>query len=363
MLSRKIQIKNREAAVPFRFLKPIFGFSLLALTLSACSSTSTPSSDTDSLETFGNTQSEVQTQDDTVSNELISGDTQQTNAAGTLTTDSNGSKVDSLFGTRKAPKIVSRPFEMEGRWINSYYFVRSNDESWESLSSLIYGRSDRANLLMSWNSNIRGPLKVGQVVYYNSALRPDDTEQMKVFSDDFGFSFEQITVQSGDSMSLIGLKMFGDLQTWREIASLNPEITNPDLIEVGQVLKVQQKTFNTKAVFDQLLAQMQNGAATTQSDQVANTAQSEQFADSEQQIAPPNLGEVNPAESLANAETLQEPTTEGKSFDFDLPTKLGISIFLLTLIAFIVKKRMAAKKALSQSWDNQASVMTKISNQ
>ena len=47
------------------------------------------------------------------------------------------------------------------------------------------------------------------------------------------------TVQSGDSLSKIAKEQYGDGSKWRAIFDANrDQITNPDLIHPGQVLKI-----------------------------------------------------------------------------------------------------------------------------
>jgi len=47
-----------------------------------------------------------------------------------------------------------------------------------------------------------------------------------------------VTVKKGDTLWDIAKRELGDPQRWREIAKLNPQIKNPDLIHPGMVLKM-----------------------------------------------------------------------------------------------------------------------------
>lgn len=49
------------------------------------------------------------------------------------------------------------------------------------------------------------------------------------------------TVQSGDSLSKISLKFYGNEMLWKEIHKLNPQIINADLIYIGQVISLDPK--------------------------------------------------------------------------------------------------------------------------
>ncbi len=182
--------------------------------------------------------------------------------------DSASAKRQNLGGPRvayrgsRAPRIAAAPFQSEGMWMNGFYFVRDGGESWESISQRLYSRNDRSQLLKKWNGG--KALEAGTVVYYNSPFRPDDSQSMKVFAEDFGSPLESVTVQSGDWLSKIGQARYGDMRTWMEIVALNPEITNPDLIEVGQVIRVQPVQVDSQAALGRLIeevAKSQSSAA------------------------------------------------------------------------------------------------------
>lgn len=46
------------------------------------------------------------------------------------------------------------------------------------------------------------------------------------------------TVQQGDSLSKIALMYYGDAAEYPQLLDLNPQITNPNLIRVGDILNV-----------------------------------------------------------------------------------------------------------------------------
>jgi hypothetical protein len=347
MLTRNAHQESKGLKKSFFFQKRLFnylGLSLLVWGLGACSTNKASETTDPSADSMA-----TQSTEESISPELLGEQDPTTNQI-----SFNQSAEDPIFGKRRAPEVASKPFEKSGRWMNSYYFVRSSDESWESISQLLYGRPDRGSLLSTWNGGAQS-IRTGKIIYYNSPTRPDDSETMKVISDDFGFSFDQVEIKSGDSLSAIGLKLYGDAQTWRELASLNPEITSPDIIVPGQVIRVQKANFDTKAVFEQLLAQAQSSPF-SQTNQQPET----------EQVATP---QVETAAQVAQQEPLKEetdqamapPTPEPKD-NQTLLIKLTISLLLLAGVALIIRKRIQAKKLQSQSWENQASVMTKVSN-
>lgn len=55
-------------------------------------------------------------------------------------------------------------------------------------------------------------------------------------------AFQQYTVASGDSLSRIAQRFYGDAKLWPLIHAANPDlIKNPDLIQVGWTLAIPPK--------------------------------------------------------------------------------------------------------------------------
>jgi len=51
-------------------------------------------------------------------------------------------------------------------------------------------------------------------------------------------AYDKYTVKAGDSLSLIAQRLFGDPMRWKEIWNINPQIVDPNVISVGQVINV-----------------------------------------------------------------------------------------------------------------------------
>lgn len=222
-----------------------------------------------------------------------------------------------VASNRKAPELVKAPFEAEGFWMNAFYFVRSRSENWISISEKLYGRADRADMLRKWNPGKR--LHIGQVVYYNSPSRPDDAETIKVFAEDFGAQLEEITVQKGDTLSKLGEARYGNIRSWKELAAMNPDIPNPDVIEVGQKIRLQPKDVDTKAVLQQIMKEVSEHKAglpgqKTQSAQV-DQAQTE-VASNQKDSSVTAMGtvanndELPPPSAVDAAPPVSEPVTQ-----------------------------------------------------
>jgi hypothetical protein len=263
----------------------------------------------------------------------------------------------------RAPKIAASPFQSpDGRWLNAFYFVRSDNESWESISTKLYGRPDRAEFLKTWNSS-RG-LAPGEVVYYNSPSRPEDTSEMKTFARDFGFELENVTVRKDDWMSKLGAARYGDVRSWREIAALNPEISNPDLIEIGQVLRVQPVQIDTAPVLQKIIAQLSkpvakpeaapaDAAPSIDEAAVAGTVQTPT------ESAPPSFDDAvaeeidqAPVAGAIPPQKKERPQEKLSAGPPDYAYYAAGAALLLALGFVVVQRRNRARKALLEAMDN-----------
>ncbi len=176
----------------------------------------------------------------TAQDETVSGDVSG-NAAEFSEDDKLGAGDHSPFANTNPSKnrsfeVRQKAFQKNGSWVNAFYFVRSDQESWAGISQKIYGSAARAKELAAWNSNIK--LAAGTVVYYNSPNRPGDSANMKSFAQDFGVPLEKYTVRKGDWLSKLALAKYGNVKLWKEIRALNPKLRNPNLIEIGQVIEL-----------------------------------------------------------------------------------------------------------------------------
>lgn len=282
---------------------------------------------------------------------------------------------------REAISTRTAAFESEGFWMNAFYFVREKGETWNQLSEKIYGRTDRADLLRKWNHRVK--LKVGQVVYYNSPTRPDDSTAMKVFAEDFGYQLEEIKVKKGDTLSKIGKARYGSIYTWKEISALNPDLPNPDKIEVGQVIRVQPVNVDTQPVLHDIIntVKKEDGTeAAPLSDQSEQPSEEVPVADAVRQqktevaptnaLPPPADFTPPPTDTASNAAaavagTVEEPkhaapatvvkkSSEAISFKTSsLLGLMGTALLVLSLGMIITRKVTKARAQKSDSLANQ----------
>ena len=50
--------------------------------------------------------------------------------------------------------------------------------------------------------------------------------------------YSTYTVKAGDSLSAIAARLLGDPMRWKEIFNINPDIADPNVIRIGQVIKI-----------------------------------------------------------------------------------------------------------------------------
>jgi hypothetical protein len=256
------------------------------------------------------------------------------------------------YRASKFPEITARPFQKDGVWMNSYMFVRG-EQNWRQVSKLIYGREDRASLLAQWNAGRE--LSPGSVIYYNSPLRAEDSSTMKILEADFGLSLEGLTINEGDSLSLIAARVYGSSDAWREIASLNQDLlSSPDLVEVGQTLRISPSVRNTQPVLQEAIARMQAEAEAilARNSQTETPPQEEVLAEAEGAQAPPPAVEETPevvaSNPVSDFEVNTTPVEEEASSELlpmsDILFMLGALLCLAGIAALIIRRRKAAAK-------------------
>lgn len=181
-------------------------------------------------------------------------------SVGTLSDSNNTPSQNSqteqhLQAYRKSvrPAVLSVPVIKEAHWLNAYYFVTAESETWETLSIKFYNTTDKATLLQRWNDG--QTLKVGSPVYYNSPFRPTDRDKVLSFADDFGQAPLEHKVQAGDTLSKMAVTLWGNAQAWPAIAAANPNITHPDVIHVGDTVWL-PPTVDSKGILASLTTPM-----------------------------------------------------------------------------------------------------------
>jgi nucleoid-associated protein YgaU len=82
-------------------------------------------------------------------------------------------------------------------------------------------------------------VKSGATTTSPAATKPDFSNVQSGVSSTAPAQLQSYTVVGGDSLSKIAKKFYGNANRWHEIFDANrDQISNPDLIRVGQVLKI-----------------------------------------------------------------------------------------------------------------------------
>jgi LysM repeat protein len=126
----------------------------------------------------------------------------------------------------------------------SIIFVNEfSSEIISSLSSFNQKTKEYMNLISTGqkDNGLTSILNADDKVATNSAqpevLTIESGQISSVASDKVSHTKDSYIVQKGDTLFIIAQKAYGDKEAWMKIATQN-NIKNPDLIEVGQTLKI-----------------------------------------------------------------------------------------------------------------------------
>lgn len=290
--------------------------------LSACSSSKT---------TDVSASGESVMPDDVALSESIGGDSTQQSGNGSVHLQ------DHRKAYRKSvrPMVHSVPVKEGEHWLNAFYFVTSDAETWQSLSKKFYNRDDRAELLSKWN--LGQTLQSGSVVYYNSPFRPQDRDKMLSFSEDFGQPFEQHEVKAGDTLSKIAGSLWGDVNAWPAIAAANPQLAHPDVIEIGETLFL-PPTVDSGRILASLVKSMRDkpvAAAMPTSDEMDAAALNSDLDASLPDVAGNVAPNDHKPKELAIAGSLNSQGPPGSGLLTDTPMRSSTIVVIMGLIMIL----------------------------
>lgn len=121
-------------------------------------------------------------------------------------------------------KIPQTTWKHEGKWINTVYIARKGDQL-SSISSMIYGSSDKVNELKSINPILkRRPPKVGDKIYYSSPRRPKDRNRFLVYYEDIQQNPISHDIQAGENIRTVSQRLLGHKDSWKEIWATNLQV-------------------------------------------------------------------------------------------------------------------------------------------
>jgi nucleoid-associated protein YgaU len=175
----------------------------------------------------------------------------------------------------------------------AYHIVRG--DTLGVIAQKIFGDKSRWKELAQTN-NLKNPDQVyaGDVIFYVL------DERSKGFSAQYEMAPKKtITVQKGESLSLISKKVYGHQGQWRSLWKMNPEIKNPHKLRVGQVLNyVEWGTVSTASV---------EAPATEVAEEAKPEEVQPEVVNSNETVSDNNV--ANASEELANANLNTEGAT------------------------------------------------------
>lgn len=121
----------------------------------------------------------------------------------------------------------------------NYYLVQPNDDLWR-ISEKFYGNGEFVNKIAEENNlDVNQPIEPGQrlIIPKIENLKNNQGEISSLTTNRKTDNLSYYIVAPGDSLSLISLKVYGNLFDWPKILNAN-NLTNPDQIEVGMKLLI-----------------------------------------------------------------------------------------------------------------------------
>jgi nucleoid-associated protein YgaU len=245
-------------------------------------------------------------------------------------------------------KIVLKksPTDFAGANLNAFYFIRSPGETWETMAQTLYGDPAQGKKLQSWNPDVKlGP---GKVVYYQSSRRPKDKEKLLVFCEDFGVPLTTYKVVKGDTLSKISERLYRSLENWVEIAALNPQLRDPNVLEPGMELKVQPNPIDTGSILKTLAQAVSNAVVPS-----ANAAElPKTVVAAPEKKSPEKNVEEKKSEEKKSDEVKRKPAAEASEEHHEMPartafmTGLAAGLGILGGLLFVqARKKKAAAAA------------------
>jgi hypothetical protein len=201
------------------------------------------SSESDETVVTENVDGEAAPKTDEVVTETTTTTTEELSPGGTETTTAGLSTDESLGTMSEAPKpviplkkMLSAPYQQGGMWVNALYVARQ-DDTLDGVSKKIFN-ADKVEELKSINPTYKNrDLKVGDKVYYNSPVRPQDSAQMLTYYEDLNLPPEYYTAQPGDDMKAVSKKLLGHSNSWKEIWATNLDVESKGELTEGTRLR------------------------------------------------------------------------------------------------------------------------------
>ncbi len=132
-------------------------------------------------------------------------------------------------------KMATVPFDRNGHLLNTIYIARAGDTA-ASIQEKIYGSAQDKDIL-DMNPNLRRGIDVGDKVYYNSSIRPEDRGQLITYYEDVGIPSQTYTSQPGENIRDIAANLLGERNSWKELWATNLDVQSKMELPEGTVLR------------------------------------------------------------------------------------------------------------------------------
>lgn len=217
-----------------------------------------------------------------------------------------------------APEIPTAAFTKDGHTFNRFYFVRGGDFA-EKVSQILYGNSDKAKDLLAWNGGASN-WKPGEVIFYVSPLRPQDTQMMS-FYQEAAITPHHYMVKEGEDIFKIAQDVYGDKRSWKEIAVVNG-MKNAHKVEAGSELLLLPAKLNAHATTVEAKAVPVNNQTSPAAKPATSTSPAA-VATSTAASQPVAMGAAKPADAVSK--TAIDPTSGALADEDDvlIPAKDG----------------------------------------
>ncbi|MDE0118389.1 MAG: hypothetical protein OXM55_00075 [Bdellovibrionales bacterium] len=241
-------------------------------------------------------------------------------------------------------KIKTKPYQAGGFLVNAVYIARQGEDI-QNISNKIFG-SDQVNQLYAINPHLKSrSVKVGDKIYYQSPLRPQDSRQLLFYFEDNGISPQYHQIQAGQNIRQVASQLLGHANSWKEIWATNPELNSKGVVNDSLVLK-----YWTETVPPPVSDVAEPPPVEEETPLEEDTTESEQPLSP---APPPSVPEEEdtPSEPLPPSEEIAPPPSDNNLSSKNLLERLGreaiigIALVLIAIVTSIVlvKKRMKQK--------------------
>ncbi len=133
-------------------------------------------------------------------------------------------------------KIKVQTYRKGNFLVNAVYIARIEDRI-SSVSHKIFG-SDQTSQLYTINPHLKNrDLKVGDKIYYQSPLRPQDTDKILFYFEDKGVDPTMYDIEPGQNIRTLSTQLLGDVNSWKEIWATNPELVSKGIVDQKMTIK------------------------------------------------------------------------------------------------------------------------------